>query len=218
MRRRRFVFAAFLFMATFFCVILILVLQESVRDAFRHMGRPGHVEYCEHQVSQEIRVRLAFTPYSTWQEIDPNNWKDAPLAFDFMPHFVIVIPTVKYEVTRDGGVTWEQFWHFDNFRNEYPWCDAFDSLDTSTFWFWIRSWIAVTHDSGESWLIQNGHEEWDTGGNMTIDYVEFDTQNQGRIVFFNWQNAPDPTLLTDDGGRTWHPDPLWIAPYASQNP
>jgi hypothetical protein len=180
-------------------------------------GRPGHVEYCEHQVSEEIRVRLAYTPYSTWPEIDPNNWKDEPLSSEFIPYNIIVIPSVKYQVTRDGGVTWEQFWDFDNSDVRYPWCDAFGSLDTNTFWLWRQSWIAVTHNSGDSWLIQNMHEQWNTGGYMRIDSVEFDSQNQGHMVFFTYQNAPT-SLLTDDGGRTWHPDPLWVSPYASQNP
>ncbi|MBZ0289915.1 MAG: hypothetical protein K8I30_19990, partial [Anaerolineae bacterium] len=60
--------------------------------------------------------------------------------------------------------------------------------------------------------VQDGRKEWNTGGNMTIEKVVFDTPDTGQIIFHNWPNVPDPTLLTTDGGRTWQPDPNWTAP------
>jgi hypothetical protein len=177
----------------------------------------GHPEYCEHIVTDDRSIRLAYTPYAkpekvNGHQIDPNNWENEPLAFDFMSFQIIVIPLVDYEVTQDGGKSWRGFWQYENGGNFYPQCNSFSSLDTNNFWVWTRSRIAITHDGGDSWIIQDGYKEWNTDGNMVIQKVVFDTPENGQIVFVNWPDTPDPTLLTNDGGKTWHPDPNWTAP------
>jgi hypothetical protein len=163
----------------------------------------GHSEYCEHKLNDDRYIRLAFTPYATSKpinghQLNPNDWQDEPLAKDIMPMLEIIIPLVDYEVTQDGGATWSRFWQHENVGNYYPSCGLFDSLNADNFWVWMRSQIAITHDGGETWLIQDGYP--------TIQAVQFDTPQNGQIIFLQ----PDQTLLTDDGGKTWHPDPNWI--------
>ncbi|MBZ0288401.1 MAG: hypothetical protein K8I30_12360, partial [Anaerolineae bacterium] len=120
----------------------------------------GHIEYCEHSVTDSRRIRLVFTPYAKpaaedRQQIDPNNWQDEPGAWDMMPMMEIVIPDIDYEVSFDAGQSWKKFWHYPNQGNEYPWCDSFSSLDADNFWVWARSQIAITHDGGNNWIVQD---------------------------------------------------------------
>jgi hypothetical protein len=180
-------------------------------------GVVGHPEYCEHFVTEARGIRLGITPIASREpvegrQVDPNNWRGDHFAFDYLAHSIIWIPYVEYEVTQDGGASWERFWRYDNQINEYPWCSAFSSLDSDHFWVWSRNWIAVTHDGGYTWLVHNGNEEWGTRGSHVIDYVEFDTPTRGRIEFLYWTNKTGPTLLTDDGGQTWLVDPGWTPP------
>jgi hypothetical protein len=188
-------------------VALGLVIINGYLPSF--LGRSSEMQYCEHQVSGNIRVRLAFTYYSNDPDVDPNTWQNDRMAFDYMAFQTIVIPSIDYEVTRDSGATWQRFWHLENSRNDSPWCHAFSFLDLDNFWLWTRSSIAVTHDGGQTWIVQNGYEEWNTSGNMTIDSVEFTTKTEGQIVFVNWPDVFDPTLLTLNGGKIWSPDPEW---------
>jgi len=167
-------------------------------------GEVGYTEYCTHEVSGTIQIRLAYTPYSRDSEIDPNNWQDSLFAHDLMPMGVINIPSIDYEVSQDGGMTWTRFWRFPNSNNYFPECDAFDSLDAETFWVWTRSWFVITHDGGTNWMIQDVQEDWGANGN--IDYVSFENRDTGQIVFIP-RSTPDPMLLTTDGGRSWYPDP-----------
>ena len=199
-------------------VILVIAYLFSPVDPLAGYVK-GHPEYCEHFVTDNRSVRLAFTPYAKGKKtlhdepVDPNNWKDDPFSHDFMPFHIIEIPLVDYEVTQDGGQSWTRFWRYENQINEWAWCDAWGSLNADNFWVWARSQIAVTHDGGDNWIVQDGRKEWNTGGNMTIEKVIFDTPVSGQIIFVNWPNLPDPTLLSDDGGKTWHPDPNWTAPH-----
>jgi hypothetical protein len=170
----------------------------------------GHTEYCEHSVNDATRIRLAFTSYAepaeeNGHQIDPNNWRNDPLAYDYMNHYSIIIPHVDYEISLDGGNSWNVFWRYSNQPNDYPWCDALGLLDEDNFWVWTGSWIAVTHDGGDNWLIHNGRESWNTIEYMNIMKVNFDTPDTGRIVFYRWRDNLSPTLLTTDGGKTWHP-------------
>lgn len=171
----------------------------------------GHTEYCEHSINDDKRIRLTFTPYAEPKgandhQIDPNNWRDEPLAHHFLTNDVIVVPQIDYEVTQDGGATWKGFWQYANLDNNYPSCDAFGSLDIDNFWVWAGSSIAVTHDGGDTWLVHNGRLEWNGIDDMNIKMVNFDTPNTGRVVFVinaASQYKFNITLFTTDGGRTW---------------
>jgi hypothetical protein len=122
---------------------------------------------------------------------------------------VIVVPYIDYDFSNDAGTTWKQFWRYENEINEYPWCNAFGSLDASNFWMWTRSGIAITHDAGASWIVGDEYKKWVKNQDVVINHIQFDTPNDGQLVFTNRPNQPDPALLTQDGGKTWHIDPNW---------
>lgn len=177
-------------------------------------GIKGHPEYCDHFFTPDTGIRLAITPYAFPErngghKLDPNNWQKEQLAYDFLSFQVIVVPFVDYEITHDGGTTWNHFWRYYNHINEYPWCSAFDSLDEANFWMWSRTEIAITHDAGASWILGDDYKRWAKNPNPYIDYIKFDTPDSGQLVFLNGANKTDPTLLTQDGGKTWYIDPSW---------
>jgi hypothetical protein len=177
-------------------------------------GIQGHPEYCEHSITPQKRVRLGVTPYAFPQRnggktVDPNNWRNEPFAHDFLAFNTIVVPYVDYEISNDGGKTWDRFWRYENQVNEYAWCNAFDTLDESNFWMWTRNSIAITHDAGASWILGDDYKKWAKNRNVIIDYIKFDTPEIGQLVFVYEATRPDPTLLTQDGGKTWHIDPSW---------
>jgi hypothetical protein len=178
-------------------VTLLAVLGPHFDIVYPLVGYvKGHPEYCTHQLNTERQIRLAFTPYAKREQvnghqIDPNNWEHERFAHDFLPHLIIVIPYIDYEITQDSGKSWIGFWRYDNQRNESPYCDAMESLNTDNFWVWTRNEIAITHDGGENWIIQDGSKTWDTEGNLTIQKLIFDTQTEGRIIF----GDTHPTLL-----------------------
>ncbi|MEO8609271.1 MAG: hypothetical protein ABI690_15375 [Chloroflexota bacterium] len=122
----------------------------------------GHPEYCEHALTDDRHVRLAYTPYAipkpvNGHQLDPNDWEDEDLAKDIMPMSAIIIPLVDYEVTQDAGITWNRFWRYENGGNYYPGCSSFDSLNADNFCVWTHSQFAITHDGGKNWLIHDSN-------------------------------------------------------------
>lgn len=204
-------------LTTFLFLGLVGVLA-LIGPSYRMLGTPGYREYCDpHFVNETVAVRLTYIPYSStpssWAgpTVDPNNWEHRTLAFDFMPHRVIQIPDFDYEITFDKGVSWKHFWTYDNYwDNRYPQCDHFSSLDVNNFWVWQGKGTAITHDGGKQWLTYDFVEDREPF--KAIDYVGFDTPDQGRIVFVNARNTDYTTLLTDDGGENWYEDPNWVNP------
>src|SRR5262249_43065390 len=140
------------------CIVLFLAAAYLLPFDFHFTGKiVGHPEYCNYPITHERAVRLVYIPSSNpvgGHQIDPNNWKHEPLAFDFMAHMVVVIPYFEYEVTQDGGGTWMKFWHHDNLPNRFPDCDNFALLDTDNFWLWTYREMAVTHDGGRNWIVK----------------------------------------------------------------
>lgn len=161
-------------------------------------GTPGHTEYCTAYISGNVRVRIAYTPYSQDPNIDPNNWEHEHFSHDFLPHRVIIIPSFDYAITFDDGLSWNQFWHVENISNYYPQCENFGSFDAQTFWVWVRNSIAITHDGGKTWVVRSFGEVWES-----ISIIEFETANTGRVTFFE-ENTH--VFSTQDGGETWQPD------------
>jgi hypothetical protein len=173
-------------------------------------GQPKH---CTHNLNDNRRVRLTYTPYARraqgdGHQVDPNNWENEPMAHDYTFFLTIIIPAFDYEISQDGGKSWGTFWHYENQLNTYPDCSAFGSMDADNFWFWLRDQVLITHDGGANWIIEDGSQTWNSSDNLFIQTVNFDTPQNGRIVF--WQAMPN--LITDDGGKTWHPDPNWATP------
>lgn len=216
-RRRRVLIAAGLLMMLGSLVLGILAL---IGPAFSPPKLStgsirGYAEYCEHPITDQTHVRLAFTPYSNSQHIDPNDWQDELLSMDFMSHRVIVIPYFEHEITSDGGQTWENFWTYENWENWYPSCERFDKLDAETFWIWAPFGFAVTHDGGLNWMSHDfrpEHERW-RRVETRIDSLTFQSTERGMIT----QIDGEPDLVTTDGGRTWQPDPSSATPTADLN-
>lgn len=204
--------AGVVFLVTLLGIYFIIPFPADV-SLFLKSYVKGHPEYCEHSVNGTTQIRLAFTPYAkpekvNGHQIDPNNWRHEPLSHDFLAFHVIVVPYVDYEITQDGGATWKHFWRYRNEINELAWCEAHDSLDENHFWVWTRSHLAITHDGGENWLIQDGGKAWNVGEYPVVRQVTFDTPDRGEIILL----YPDTTLRTTDGGRMWQPDPNWTPP------
>ena len=193
-------------------ILVILSLLKSVagRPDVSYYESQGYIkaysQSCVLTVTNDRKIRLAATVYvkpkGTGElQIDPNTGK-VFLGYGFREHMVILIPEVDYEVTQDGGRSWKVFWQFENIENERHWCKSFDSLDADNFWLWTSSWIAITHDGGETWIVQDGRKEWNINTDNAINQVSFDTPEAGQIIFVD----PDLALITDDGGETWRVD------------
>jgi hypothetical protein len=201
----------------FFGIVIVLAVLGSHFEIIYPLAGyiKGHPEYCTYTLNDNRKVRLVFTPYAKREQgnghpIDPNNWENEPFSHDFLAFQTIVIPAYDYEITHDGGISWNNFWRYENLSNEYPECDSFGSLDADNFWVWTRSEIAITHDGGATWIFRDGRKDWNLGDSIVIQQVSFDSPENGQITLLRSK----PTLLTTDGGRTWYPDPNWTAPTA----
>lgn len=163
-------------------------------------GTPGHIEYCTLYISGNVRVQIAYTPYSRDPNLDPNNWEHEPLSHDSLAFYVIIIPSFDYEITFDGGLTWDQFWHVENQLNYFPECKNIDSFDAQTFWVWVRNSLAITHDGGKTWVVRSFGEAWES-----ISIIEFETANIGRVTFSD-SGSGIHVFSTQNGGQTWQSD------------
>lgn len=216
MRRRRVFIAIGLLIALTFLVLVVLALigPSHSRLLLLSVGSVrGDTEYCEYPATDQTHMRLAFTPYASSQDIDPNDWRDEPLSMDFMSHRVIVIPYFEYEISIDGGQTWEKFWTYENAENWYPSCEQFGKLDAETFWVWAPYGFAVTQDGGLTWLERDfrpEREAWHDGeikiGTLTFQSSETGTISQG------YPGINGPNYFTIDGGRSWQVDPSFATP------
>lgn len=195
-------------------VLLLAVLGPHFEIVYWIAGyTKGHPEHCTHNLNDNRRMRLTYVPYASSEmvnghQIDPNAWENEPLSHDFMAFSTIIIPAFDYEISQDGSKSWNTFWRYENDQNYYPDCYAFGSLDEDNFWFWVRDQLVITHDGGANWIIEDGSQTWNSGENLFIQTVNFDTPQNGHIVF----GEATPNLITDNGGKTWHPDPNWTTP------
>ena len=211
---------------TFGGIILILALiGPQVGDIWSDEWRirtmvASDPMYCEHAITDDLRVRTAATVYAgkyMGEQIDPNTWESRILLTDLIFNGYIIMPFVDYEITRDGGETWSQFWRYeDGIYTERERCRGFGKLDEANFWIWNSYWLAVTHDGGETWIRRNiGQMEFDVG-HAYIGTLEFYSENIGRITYRRSDMVVN--LETRDGGYTWEVEAIHVTPYASPHP
>ena len=223
--RRRLAIGCFFTALISVVVLIVLALIGPSKTHWRYHSLSsnavaGHPEYCNYFVTDKRIVRLAYIPYLVperiGRRIDPNNWRREQMSAYFMELGIIVIPEFNFEMTRDGGSSYTQFWQFENLDSSFPTCDKFGVLDEVNFWVWAGMSLAVTHDAGATWLVQEVNvETWvEYYGDSYITEVEFTTSDRGLLVFQERGKSQDfvPALLTDDGGATWYADPNWVNP------
>lgn len=122
--------------------------------------RAGEPETCEHEVSDQVKMRLIWTTYAGG-DIDPNDWYEEPFAQDFMYYAMIVVPWVDYEISRDNGQTWTRVWSYPSGKYlmagqaiEFGLCENFHREDAARFWWWTQHDWLITRDGGTTWEIR----------------------------------------------------------------
>lgn len=153
-------------------------------------------ESCQQAVSDQVRVRLRWTPYisSRWSPAVQNRGMD-PYVWGYFK-----APWIYYDITHDGGHTWIRFWTYDNetsFASEAPHCDYFGKLNDQIFWLWRQNALASTRDGGQTWRIYNlPNPNWSIP--TTSVRLSFTDAQNGRLERGSWGN-----YVTVDGGITW---------------
>jgi hypothetical protein len=157
---------------------------------------------CDQRISGNVHLNVTHTLYAgkiNGVQIDPNNWRDGPFAFEYPGSYTVIVPYMDYQISYDNGQSWEVFWRYESwlYNEVEPRCDGFGKRDAMHFWVWSWHGAAVTHDGGHQWLT---HQQpiFDVG----YEQIDFMDSNTGYI-----ERVDDTKLITTDGGATWHEEP-----------
>lgn len=188
----------------FYSVLLMLNPEFSYHCIYCVVG---YTEYCEYPVTEEQHVRLSYRPIlypqseGDW-DIDPNDWQHELFAHDFIAFGIISIPYYDFEISQDTEQSWCHFWRYPGrYPMGIPSCEDFAKYDDQTFWMWMGNSLAITHNGGETWNIQNIADRWANKSYSFIRQVTFDSAMDGQI--WSYHSDTEPALFTHDGGITW---------------
>ena len=101
--------------------------------------------------------------------------------------------------TQDGGQSWKDFMYYGQEDAFNPKCQNVKLLDKENFWVWMGSIVGITHDGGRTWIL------WDSKccNYSPIVDIQFKNTQSGSMVLNSSDNETS-TLITKDGGKTWH--------------
>jgi hypothetical protein len=153
---------------------------------------------CEIPISETIRIR---EEYSDSTRPEHRGLSGIPL-----------FRGTSYFISRTSDETWSQFMHLSHWYGD---CENSGIVSGEFFWFWEWGALFVTHDAGESWHIWTVHDLGEDfavfGGRLAdsrIESVTFADETSGQMKLSNshFGTPDDPrfTLVTTDGGLTWH--------------
>lgn len=202
MKRWRYSLPAFLLICTY-CGIIYL-LSPAYVDLTGMLPSDVHLE-CERHISENTQLRITYIVYAgkvSGQQIDPNNWTDGPIAYEYPLYRNVVVPYMDYEVSHDSGQSWVVYWRFPSERYYYvgPDCNEFGQLDETHFWMWNGHGIAITYDGGHHWVRRSHNDlKISNAWGSHIQSLDFTDANTGRLT-----QSDGPDLITTNGGFTWH--------------